>query len=500
MKLVSEIIRLPSIILVLLAIITEVSLLIFIEVNYKKGYSILFEPTKSIAINKTNITSMKFNEIISNGLYRYYGDLKLIGRHMSTFILDGNFNANETINKNSNFFKNYKNSLNKLIIYSDFKNLSEDKNLKDFAINNFNYIEKYEKEFNETKDPNSIIESLLNNEKHPELNYISYYKYNGNIQSLTEESRISANYLISILKTIFIKRYLTKREEMDYLRINLLLKEEFYTYPPNLYNNTYIYRFPYFSKNKCDYNSNNVETQFPYCIYDYIKLFDNQLISFNYPHNEPFYLQSYINFNIVIIDFCMTINFVRKPDFNDHTYLPHICIEINITKLFDSADFENKSKVNLGVFAKYTFGNSELLPVFYSNKESYDLIKKTYSNGKFKQFQINLDNKSSTFSLFHFLYLDIFANESCYTEESANLDKIFEEYEQIYLEFLNRTKDITNDINRINYNFSIKYFEIEKTGCKSNLYNENVTVSKDKYLILLTPLICKFGFLDENFF
>ena len=500
MKLVSEIISLPSLILVLLAIITEVALLIFIEVNYKKGYSILFEPTKEITINKTSISSMKFNEIISNGLYRYYGDLKLIGRHMSTFILEGDYNSNEIINKNSNFFQNYNNSLNKNIIFSDIKSLSEEECLKEFVINKYNYIEKYEKEFDLTTDPNIIIESLLNNTKHPELNYISYYKYSGTIQSLTEESRISANYLISILKTIFVKRYLTKREEMDYLSINLILKDELYTYPPKLYNNTYIYRFAYFSKNKCDYNSNNVETQFPNCIYDYIKTYENQLISFNYPFNEPFYLQSYINFNIVIIDFCMTINFVRKPDFSNHTHLPHICIEINFTKLLDSTDFESKSKVNLGVFAKYSLGESELLPAFYSNKETYELIKKTYSDEKFKNFKININNIVSTFSLFHFLYLDIFANESCYIEESANLDIIFEEYEQIYSEFLKRTKDITNALNSINYNSSIKYFEIEKTGCKSNLYDENVTVSKDTYLIILTPLTLKFGLLDDNFF
>lgn len=89
---------------------------------------------------------------------------------------------------------------------------------------------------------------MLDNEKHKELNSIAYYKYNGDINSLTNLSRISANYLISILKTIYIKRYLTKRQENEYLHINLLLKDEFYIFPPDIYSHTYMYHFPFFGK------------------------------------------------------------------------------------------------------------------------------------------------------------------------------------------------------------------------------------------------------------
>ena len=107
MKIVSEILQIPALILVIISIITELILLIFIEVSYQKGYLLLFEPTKKIVIQKANITTIKFNEIISNGLYRYYADLKLIGKHMSTLILEGDdYNEEDTINKNSKFYKN----------------------------------------------------------------------------------------------------------------------------------------------------------------------------------------------------------------------------------------------------------------------------------------------------------------------------------------------------------------------------------------------------------
>ena len=270
MKIVSEIIQLPAIILLIIAMVTEIILLIFIEITYQKGYLLLFEPTKEIIIKKANITTIKFNEILSNGIYRYYADLKLIGKHMSSFILDGDdYNEEETINKNSKFYQKYANSINKNVLYSDFSELTEhfgdylDKN------NKFNYLAKYEQEFEKSAHPNTIIATLIDNKKHKELNSISYYKYNGNISSLNSLSRISSNYLISILKTIFIKRYLTKRSEMDYLHINLMLKEEFYVYPPDLHSNTYMYLFPNYSKTNCRYNDNNdVEAQFPTCIYN----------------------------------------------------------------------------------------------------------------------------------------------------------------------------------------------------------------------------------------
>ena len=502
MKIVSEILQIPALLLVIISIITELILLIFIEVSYQKGYLLLFEPTKKIVIQKANITTIKFNEIISNGLYRYYADLKLIGKHMSTLILEGDdYNEEDTINKNSKFYKNYAESKNKYVFYSNYSIISE--NFKKYLDENnkLNYLKNYEEEFNVSIHPNDIIRTLIDGEKHKELNSISYYKFNGNINSLSTSSRISANYLISILKTIFIKRYLSKRSEMDYIHINLILKDEFYVYPPDLYNNTYMYLFPYYGNTTCNYsdNNNDVETQFPNCIYNYIKTESNQLISFSYPLNEAFFLQTTVYFNFIVINFCLTINFVKKPDFRTHTHLPHVCLEINLTKLLNSGDFENKEKINIGVFAKYSLNeNHELMPVYYSNTESYEIIRKSYNDEKFGKHQIT--NKTFSFTLFHFLYLDIFANESCYKKKEVSLDLLYEEYEKIYNGFFNETKDLKEKENRFNMNASLKYFEIEKTTCKRNLYNQNVTISKDIFLIALYPLTCKFGLLQDSFF
>ena len=207
MKIVSEIIQLPAIILLIIAVVTEIILLIFIEITYQKGYRILFEPTKEIVIKKANITMVKFNEILSNGIYRYYADLKLIGKHMSTFVLEGDgYKEEDTVNQNSKFFQNYKESVNKNVFYSDFSILSKHFGKYLEENNKLNYLAKYEQEFDSSTHPNTIISSLIDNKKHNELNSISYYKFKGDINSLTPSSIISANYLISILKTIFIKR------------------------------------------------------------------------------------------------------------------------------------------------------------------------------------------------------------------------------------------------------------------------------------------------------
>ena len=69
------------------------------------------------------------------------------------------------------------------------------------------------------------------------------------------------------------------------------------------------------------------------------------------------------------------------------------------------------------------------MPVFYSNTESYEIIKKSYTSPNFGKFQIT--NNTNYYTLFHFLYLDIFANETCYKQKSVSLDSIFEEYEKI---------------------------------------------------------------------
>ena len=61
---------------------------------------------------------------------------------------------------------------------------------------------------------------LMNGTKHPELNSISYYKLNGSISDINsnQKKKISAKYLISILKTNILNRLSIQGEEFNILR------------------------------------------------------------------------------------------------------------------------------------------------------------------------------------------------------------------------------------------------------------------------------------------
>ena len=496
MKLVNEIIKHPIIIFFIFLFVTELLILIYIILNYKSGYSIIIEPTKNIAIKKANISLSKFNNIITNGLYKYLTDLKMIGKHMSNFVLEGQ-SSSKSINKNTIFYKNYEKSVNREIFFADFDILSSVDYIQKFInysdLYTFRFLDIYAKEFSFSDDPNAIIASLLS--EHQELNTMSYYKYNGSIKDLSKLSRISVNYLISILKTIFIKRYLTKRNQTEYFHFSLILKDEIFIYPPATCNNTYLIDIPSIEKNSgCNYGSGITEKEFPKCIYNYINTENFNLINYNSPYNKPFILHTFLQFNFVVINVCLTIPFVKNPDFKTHTYLPHLCLELNFSNLLESPNFENKEKIKIGVFTKFSFSNI-IFPIFFSNKEAYDIIKEIYTDEKFGKYKINSENPShSFFYLFHFLYLDIFANESCYTK-NVSIDEIMEEFENINLEFLNKIKKLNSTLNPS----SLEYFEIEKTGCQRNLFDENVTIDKDKYLIVISPIKFKYGLLDEIF-
>jgi hypothetical protein len=90
MKLVKEILACPGFFLIISSIVIELIILLFIQLNFEKGYLLLFEPTKQIVIKNSNLSVNKFNEVLSDGIYRYLADLKTIGRHMATFVLKVN--------------------------------------------------------------------------------------------------------------------------------------------------------------------------------------------------------------------------------------------------------------------------------------------------------------------------------------------------------------------------------------------------------------------------
>jgi hypothetical protein len=129
-------------------------------------------------------------------------------------------------------------------------------------------LQLYEEEFKNFIQKDKILNSLFS-DSHSELNIISYYSISND--KITQN--LAIKYLISILKTIFIRRYISKRGNLDYVHFLILNKEEMYIYPPVSYNNTFLYYFPKIyipPESNCIYGTSNISQQFPLCVYDFL--------------------------------------------------------------------------------------------------------------------------------------------------------------------------------------------------------------------------------------
>ena len=95
------------------------------------------------------------------------------------------------------------------------------------------------KEFENIFDRNTILNILFNKSKHPELNSIG--NYNSDSLDLSEEEEKSIKNMIPIFKSLFIKRYIIKRNNSDYLRFFIFNKEKMFIYPPVPFDSTPAY-------------------------------------------------------------------------------------------------------------------------------------------------------------------------------------------------------------------------------------------------------------------
>jgi hypothetical protein len=204
----------------------------------------------------------------------------------------------------------------------------------------FDYFLKYYED-EVIKGPKSrIIYSLTNNKIHPELDMIAYYKLRGESDMPTDENRKrAAFYLISILKTNIIKRFITSGKNFDLLNYMLFVEDEVYIYPPEAFNNTHLY----FISNMHQFNcgQGNAINTFPKCVYEFVK---------NNMHSEipgfffPQMFGSKIKFDQITMNFCMNIPFDKIFDLQTFSYSPLLCYESNLTKLFLANTFEQKEE------------------------------------------------------------------------------------------------------------------------------------------------------------
>ena len=427
---------------------------------------------------------MEITEKIKNFAYflvmRYNTDLKLICKHALLLNCKNNCTNNNVIKRDSILIKN--NNKQKDIISAKLEKLLENDYIKKIyneSTQIFDYINRYNEEFKDIKDQNIILNRLFS-DNHQELNIIGYYNFSNDE---IKKDDASIKFIISALKTIYVQRYITKREYMDYFRFIILNKDEMYIYPPGEYNKTYLHYFnityhPPLSK--CDYNSKNKSSQFPECVYDYIT---EKIMSKEDNYLSIVYEAAF--FEKVYLAFCLKIPFLDK-EIN-----PIICLEIDLFKNFELIDFDYLSKFEFGMFM---IDSKEIHPLMYSRKNSYNDIKKIFNDTVSENHIIG--NNNNYFSLFHFLYYNLTKVAKEHPELNVNFTEIEEEYDIIKDKILSEVEKFKNNLTEDRD--SIK-FTFTKSICKKGLLVNTYECFKDQFEIIIIPLILTIGVLNDDY-
>ena len=384
--------------LIILFLISLFMIEIFILIILSKRATIIYEETfketEEKEIQKALEVSQKLQELTNNYLSKFLGDLKLIGIHSLLF----NINKANDDNKLDN--------TNKKIFAATMDTLNEIEELKIFSrIRERSYIRIYEEEFGNNTDKTSIINSLMNNTKHPELNYIAYYNPEMNKmnhlqrlnieETLDETEKNNIKNIMSILKSIYIKRYVIKRDDTDIIRFFIINKEKMFIYPPTPFNLTQQY---FFSNLYFDANCDKEVNPFPLCYYNYL----NETFYSKENYTEP----NKINLMTMLIEkihlqktfgsICIRMRYIKEE--NDPSI---ICIGLDFSNLFRTSSFNNIAKYDFGMFTMLNDDN--IYPIININEDIYEIILNHFGNEKSHHPLLHIKD-SAILKFFHFLY------------------------------------------------------------------------------------------------
>ena len=511
MKLISDYLNRLKIIILFTVFALEMLLFVIVINLYRPIYKKTFEITKNHTINKTISATKTLNEIIKITLYRYLCDLKLIGKHMS--FLGNEENDSKYIKRSSNYYKNILINEDKKIVYGSMEELKKIKELEKFyneEKEKYDYISIYNKEYIDTGKQSKIINYLVNKSMHPELNMIAYYKSNNshyNISLLNENKIRAAKYIISILKTNFIRRFITRGINYEFMNYFLFIEDEMYIYPPEAFNNTHIFSFS--QKNSFDCKNNTILYNFPKCIYTYMNNPKNNFVSEIPGFFRPSLFESKLEYDEISINFCLNIPFEKDFDLINLSYNPFLCMEMNFTKFFYNNNFEQKEAFEFLLFIIDLEEINDIIPIYNHKKEKYEEIKNVFKDEKFKKYTINPNQTiNKVYSLFHFLYIDIFKDPNSLYNLKCSVEDIINEYEEIKTIIFQELTKFSNNISYIGgnedgieleINSEYKVIDIEKTVCKNDIYNNNMTCLKDTFLFIIYPIYGNFSLVNDYF-
>ena len=478
MKLIQEYTFKVIIFIISLTIIMEISILALLYLRASQIFMTTYQQTITESETKLIEITKKIENHSSNIIIKYLTDLKLMGKH--ALLLNGKYGKNYSteINKESNLFKI--NDKKKYIINAEREILNQ----KDYIRRMYNetedifdYLQKYEENFENITEQNIILKSLFSN-SHQELNTISYY-----CPSRRESNnKLEIKFMISILKTIFVRRYIGKRANMDYIRFIILNNDEIYIYPPETFNSTNMYNFqnycPY-PYSDCIYSSNNKSQQFPLCVYNYIttKLMtsDDNYLSIIYEK---------IIYDKIYVDLCLKIPLIKN---NKNQAVA--CIELEFSSLFKSFNFHYPEKFEFGLITLDDYGT--IIPLIYNRKFKNGELRNIYNDTVTEKYVINEYN--NVYYLFHYLYYNLTIIAKEHPELNINFTDIEEEYNIINNKILYEIKQL-NEHN----NTGVIKFTFIKTICRKKLLRNTFECFKDEFEMIIVSLELNIKKLNED--
>ena len=473
MKLIKEFIIKEILLLLIALLVIEVFLIYLLSKRAKIIYNETYEETIDKITNKTLEAAQKFEQFTKNYIFKYLSDLKLIGMHSILFNINTTQEANLK-NEDKNIYPATKEFLEMISQTSSFKNYEENP-----------YVYNYEKEFENISDSNIILNNLFEKVNHPELNCIGYF--NQENQRPPEEEQNYIKNMISILKPILIKRYISKRKDMDFIRFYIFNKDEMFIYPPSIYNETHSYTFHYFNRDAFELEEcqNN---QFPLCFYNYLKKKYEQIA--NLLKKEPnltnflIILKEKMNLQRSFGSVCLRMKLLKNQE-----EPAIVCVEIDFSKLFKTSVLSNLEKYDFGMFTKQ---DGRIFPIININDNIYDIIVNQFNNSTRPNQMLFPVGENRLFTFYHFLYYNL-----SLSEEQKSLKVDWDDIDKEYNETIERIISSIDDYS----NNSDSYIQLDfnKTICQKRLLERGYDIVKDTFKMVIIPVNFETKLLDENF-
>ena len=479
MKLIKEFIIKEIILLAITLFIIEFLIIYIFLKRSSIIYDETFKETVDKITSKTVEASKKFEDFTKNYLAKYLGDLKLISMHSILF------NVNKTDDKIN------LNNDDKNIYIATVEELSKIDELNKFINPEDNsYVNEYEKEFDRIIETNEILNSLFNKEKHPELNYIGYYnRDNPNIEEMSDEEIQNIKNMISVFKSLYIKRYIIKRKDLDYIHFFIFNQEKMFIYPPAAYNLTHSY---FFNNINFGVGCNNENNPFPLCYYNYMfNSFYNKVEVPNFSQNDINFitiLKEKMNLQKNYGSICVKMRYMK-----DQNPPALVCVEIDFSKLFKTSDLNKLEKYDFGMFT--LINNQMILPIINIDENIYDIIAKEYNHTDNPNHKLIEIKYCKVFTLFHFLYYNLTLSEKKIENLNINWKEIDIEYSETVDQINNKLKEFNNE----NYTKSYVELDFEKTICQKKLLERGYEIVKDKFKMIITPVTFEIKLLDPNY-